>query len=474
MLSSISERLLPIFFSKLVAGIIISGCLICAGCGVAVRTADKGIVALKNSRLFHQGRHGELTEQEKRWAKIAWRYFENNYQPKTGLVNSVDNYPSCSMWDIADYLAALIATHQLGLIKRCEFDKRLSKLLSFLNTMDLFWGKLPNILYNTQTGAMVNYQNQPEEIGWSAVDIGRLLIWLKIAKAQYPVFAEYIDKTILRWNFCDILDEEGTLYGAIKVNGKLVLFQEGRLGYEEYAAKGFQAWGFNTKKASKIEPYETVKIYGIKIPYDARDPRETKVLTPVLSLPFILDGLEFNWDKVKDVHSLDSVHTDSAMAHIAENIYKVQALRYKKEKILTARTDHMIKSPPFFVYDSIFASGYPWNTISDKNTYIPKATLIATKAAFGMWALWNTDYTDILIRAVQCLYNPERGWYEGRQETTGDYEKVITANSNAIILEVLLYKKQGKLYNPKTTQTYYDLILQDPFKGTGKCLPKPE
>jgi len=91
-----------------------------------------------------------------------------------------------------------------------------------------------------------------------------------------------------------------------------------------------------------------------------------------------------------------------------------------------------------------------------------------------MWALWNTDYTDILIRAVQCLYNPERGWYEGRQETTGDYEKVITANSNAIILEVLLYKKQGKLYSPKTTQTYYDSILQDPFKGTGKCLPKPE
>ena len=177
MLSSISERLLSILFCKRLAVMIIPVCLICGNCGVAVRTVDKGIIAFKNSRFFHQGRHGELTEQEKQWARIAWRYFENNYQPQTGLVNAVDNYPSCSMWNIADYLAALIAAHQLGLIKRCEFDRRLSKLLAFLNTMDLFFGKLPNLLYHTQTGAMVNYQNQPEEIGWSAVDIGRLLIW---------------------------------------------------------------------------------------------------------------------------------------------------------------------------------------------------------------------------------------------------------------------------------------------------------
>jgi len=91
-----------------------------------------------------------------------------------------------------------------------------------------------------------------------------------------------------------------------------------------------------------------------------------------------------------------------------------------------------------------------------------------------MWVLWNTAYTDILIKAVQCLYDPERGWYEGRQEHTGAYEKVITSNTNSMVLEVLLYKKQGKLYHPQTTKTYYDLILQDPFKEAGKCLPKAE
>src|SRR5262249_10609973 len=35
-----------------------------------------------------------LTAQEQQWARIAWQYFVTNYQPTTGLVNSVDRYPA--------------------------------------------------------------------------------------------------------------------------------------------------------------------------------------------------------------------------------------------------------------------------------------------------------------------------------------------------------------------------------------------
>ena len=35
-----------------------------------------------------------LSQEEFEWAKVAWQYFENNYQDNTGLVNSVDGYPS--------------------------------------------------------------------------------------------------------------------------------------------------------------------------------------------------------------------------------------------------------------------------------------------------------------------------------------------------------------------------------------------
>lgn len=45
-----------------------------------------------------------LSEEEFEWANVAWQYFENNYQENTGLVNSVDGYPSTTMWDTASYL----------------------------------------------------------------------------------------------------------------------------------------------------------------------------------------------------------------------------------------------------------------------------------------------------------------------------------------------------------------------------------
>ena len=58
------------------------------------------------------------------------------------------------------------------------------------------------------------------------------------------------------------------MYGAVVVNNETMYVQEGRLGYEEYAAKGFQLWGFHTERASKPEPYDLMNIYGIDIPYD--------------------------------------------------------------------------------------------------------------------------------------------------------------------------------------------------------------
>ena len=443
----------------------------CSGCGVAVRGVTKGVVCFKNSALFHQGRHGDLSEKETQWAKTAWNYFENNYNPKTGLVNSVDKYPVSSMWNAADFLAALVAARELELIKPCEFDKKLSAFLHFLNTMDLFFGQLPNKLYNTQTGRMVDYSNQNEEIGWSAIDIGRLLIWLKIVKCRYPEYAEYIDKGVLRWSFCEVLDNCGSLFGGIKVHNKIQLFQEGRLGYEEYAAKGFQLWGFSTIAASKIEPFKKTRIYGIEIHYDSRHARDTGTYSPVLSLGYLLDGMEFNWDRIDDLNRLDSYHSDSVMAEIAESIYRVQEARYQQDHILTARTDHQVSAPPFFVYDSIFAEGYPWNIISDNGQYYKDAAIVATKAAFGMWSLFKTAYTDRLINAIACLNSAEEGWFEGRCENTGGYMKVITIGTNAVVLESLLYKKEGNLLNCVAEQGYYEDFIEDPFREEGKCFP---
>ncbi len=419
----------------------------------------------------HIGRNGPLTEEEMKLAKIAWKYFENNYQPNTGLVNSVNNYPSTTMWDTASYLGALVAAYELKIITKNDFDMRLIKLLNTLNNLDFFRGELPNKAYNTMTAQKVNYSNQPGEIGFSAIDLGRLLIWLKIIKERYPYHSNAIDNFVLRWNFCHVLDENGTMYGAILKDNKVVYVQEGRLGYEEYAAKGYQLWGFNTERASKPEPYSFIPIFGVEIPYDTRDPRTTGAHNYVVSESYILDGIELNWDLANDRDSSDLVCTDKVTAEFARRIYLVQEERYKATRILTARSEHQLDSPPYFVYDTIYSDGYPWNTITDTGVYVPQFASVCLKAAFGLWVLWKTPYTDLLYNAVSGLYDPNKGFYEGRYEKSGGLINTFTANNNGIILECLLYKVEGKLLKFSNRPSLWDIKIKDEFFGNDRCLP---
>ena len=268
-----------------------------------------------------------------------------------------------------------------------------------------------------------------------------------------------------------MIDPCGGLYSGALVADRIELLQEGRLGYEEYAALGFANWSFNTAKASSWEPYEQITLFGIDLPKDARDPRETGTYAPVVSLPHLLAGLEFNWDRVGDTESSDAHHSDAAWAELAQKIHAVQEARWRSERVLTARTDHPVSVPPFFVYDAIHVAGYPWNTISDQGAVRHDLALVSSRAAFGMWALFKGDYGETLLEAVCTLNDPDRGWYEGRYEQTGDHEKAISCTTNALVLEVLLYKTRGKLFKAPEKPTLLDLRASNVFVPPGRCLP---
>ncbi len=181
----------------------------------------------------YKSRHGELTAREMQVARNAWSYFVANYQPTTGLVNAVNKYPSTTMWDSGSYLAALTAARELGIIDKAEFDRRFLQFIATLNKLVLFQNQVPNKAYNTITGQKVDYLNKPGEIGFSAIDIGRMLLWLKIIKERYPEHGNSIDNVVLGWDFTHVVDECGTLYGAYLDKQKQPQYvQEGRLGYE--------------------------------------------------------------------------------------------------------------------------------------------------------------------------------------------------------------------------------------------------
>ncbi|RJX71397.1 DUF3131 domain-containing protein [Vibrio sinensis] len=446
-----------------------------AGCGNKYSQFSEDIIDRKNHWVTPQPRQGELTEKEMEMARIAWRYFENNYQESTGLVNAVNNYPSVTWWDASSYLAGMVSAYELGIIDKAEFDRRLMRFVTTLNKLDLFRGELPNKAYNTQTAAKVDYGNQPGEIGYSALDLGRLMIWLYIIKQRYPEFATAIDSAVLRWNYCNIIDENGTMFGALLEPGKDVQYlQEGRLGYEEYAAKGFELWGFKTEQAALAEPYATINLFGYDIPYDTRDPRKLKAHSYVVTESYVLDGIELGWDHVSDRSPHDANYSHEWMADFALQIYRVQEERYKQTGIITARTEHQLDGAPYFVYDTIYTDGFAWNTISEVGEFLPQYSAVAIKGAMGMWVLWDTPYTNLLFDHVSTAYDKEKGFYEGIFENGTGLINTFTSNNNGITLEILLFKKQGKLltYKDNPAPSLWEKALESPFGYEGQCLPR--
>ncbi|WP_435310177.1 DUF3131 domain-containing protein [Primorskyibacter sedentarius] len=422
----------------------------------------------------HFGRSGPLTDREYEMAKVAWSYFEKRFQPETGLVNAVGSYPSTTLWDTASYISAMVAAFELCVIDKRDFDTRVTKLTNTLRNLDLYRGEAPNKVYNTQTGAKVNYANEPGEVGMSALDIGRMLVWLKILKERYPHLANSVDNVPMRWNFCNLVNEDGRMFGSFtQGDGNTRYVQEGRLGYEEYAAKGFALWGFDVDRAMSPEPLSYTTIYDVKVPYDGRDPRIFKNQNYVLTEGYILDGLELGWDMPSDRTNDGLTASHGWRAEFANRIYLVQQRRYEQTGIITARSEHQVNGKPYFVYDSIFADGYAWNTLDPTGEYQPDRSAIAAKAAIGLWALWDTDYTDLLFESVADLYEPDVGFYEGLYENGNGFIPLQTANNNGIILAALLYKVQGPILQQVSNKTeVWDTANAGTDLRDNKCHPR--
>ncbi|MDV5168407.1 DUF3131 domain-containing protein [Photobacterium rosenbergii] len=377
-----------------------------------------------------------LSEEEFEWASIAWTYFENNYQENTGLVNSVDGYPSTTMWDTASYLMGLLAAEKLNIISKNKFDLRMEKALNTLARLPLIDGKLPNKAYNTQTLEMVDYQNRPvaNGIGWSAIDIGRILVPLNILVWQYPDFNAQVNAVLNHWDV-GVMIKDGYLYGSRPQQDggtEMELVQEGRIGYEEYASKAMSLMGRDVFNAMKYIDYlEMRNIDGVDIPTDLRDPAKYHAHNYVVSESYILDSLEFGADSVSKI--------------FAHRVYKAQENRFDRTGILTAVSEDNVDEAPYFVYNTVFSDGKEWNAITDQGEDASHLKTLSTKAAFGWYALYDTPYTELLIEDAKDLFSEEKGWYSGRYEVDGRVNKAITANTNGIVLESLAYVENGAL-----------------------------
>jgi hypothetical protein len=373
-----------------------------------------------------------LTEAEQRWARSAWSYFEKNTQPKTGLVNSVDGYPSTTLWDTGSYLMGLLGAEALGIVSRAEVDRRLGLALSSLEKLPLCDGKLPNKAYNTLTLEMVDYGNNPRPdcIGWSAIDVARIGVPFNVIAWERPELTPQVRRILSRWGMGHVA-ANGMLQGTDRPRGgPLVRVQEGRFGYEQYAGKSLFLLGLPVGVAMDYEAFvEFTPVEGQLIAHDRRKPEEHEgTHNAVLSEPYILEGLEFGLDAVT--------------LPLARSVLYAQQKRFEKTGKLTAVSEDQLDRDPRFIYSSVISGDKPWAVFAPDGSDAEHLRILSTKTLIGWGVLFEGDYPQRLLAAVDELVT-DSGLYAGRYERDGSLNRVLTANTNGIILEALAYRVHG-------------------------------
>lgn len=383
-----------------------------------------------------------LTSYDLQNARVAWGYFEHNYNPETGLVNSVNGFASTTIWDQSSYLLGLISAYKIGIVDAVLFDARMSQALNSLSHLTLFSGKLPNKVYDTRQLQMTTYANAPIEtgIGWSALDIARMTVPLNILLYDYPRHAALAGQILKNWDFAAMVTN-GVLMGA-RLNpetNRPEIIQEGRLGYEEYAARAVGLLGMDALTAAQYDDFIKFKtVEGLEIAADSRVLNLFGAPNYVVSEPYILMAIEFG--------------LDNDAKELAHRIYRAQENRYLSSGRLTAVSEDNIDQEPYFIYNTVFANGRAWNAVDDKGKRYPELKTLSTKAAFGWHALYDTDYTRRLMGEVDKTRTEDQGWMSGVYENDGRINAVSTANTNGIILEIINYKANGPLISARFTK----------------------
>ncbi len=373
-----------------------------------------------------------LTEQDWAAAATAWRYFESHYRPESGFVDAIHDHPSATLWDQGSYLLALLAARGLGILEEDVFAQRSAAFLGGLERLPLFDGRLPNKAFDTRSLAMVDYGNSPvpDGIGWSALDVARLLMALRVLEIRQPTYGPRIRALLANWDL-PAMTAEGRLWGSSREGGQTRYHQEGRIGYEQYGARAAAVWGLDALDASTARPIMAwEEVSGVEVAVDRRRAKDFGAITPVVSEPYILQAFETGLNGEGQL--------------LASRIYQAQEARARRSGMATMVSEDHIDQAPHFLYSSVFGNGEDWAVVAEDGSPHPELRTVSLKAAFGWDALYGTKYTQDVLADLAPLAG-EQGWYAGRYEADGRINMALTLNTNAVVLEALHYKLKGPL-----------------------------
>ena len=370
-----------------------------------------------------------------RSARAAWNYVSREVTP-IGYVGATKNYQYLTVWDMASELAAALSARELGFITPAQYKTFVGRTLTSMEKAPLYDGAAFNRMYSAQTGGMTDSKAEPSTVGmgWSALDHGRLFVWLRIVGNDNPAFAAQAKAIVARLDMARLV-KNGYMQGeeiSAKTNEHRA-YQEGRVGYEQYAAEGFALWGAAVDSALDFSINGTpVTVNGQTIITDGRG---SDVMT---SEPFVMMGLELGWKS-------------DTWRNLSLAVLAAQEARFKATGIVTMVSEDAIPVPPaYFYYYLLYHDGKPFvvTTVSGATAdSFPR--WVSAKAAFGYHALAPSAYTWQALQTVK-YGGSTSGWTAGVFEGTKNSTKTFNLNTAAIVLESAAYMKRGCAFIQKT------------------------
>ena len=364
-----------------------------------------------------------------RSARTAWAFVSRAATP-IGFVGATDAYPYMTVWDLASTLASIYSARELGFITPAEYRKRMDRAFSTIEKMPLYDNAAYNKLYDARTGAMMDRKNNHSSVGygWSVLDHGRFLIWLRIVGESDPALEARTAKIVGRLDMSRIV-KNGYLYGENldPKDGRAYAYPEGRIGYEQYAAEGFALWGARADLALSFAANgRPVTVNGQTVLADTRGDDQ------LTSEPFVMQGLELGW-------------SGPHWRPLALSLLAAQEARYKQTGIVTMVSEDAVPDPPaYFYYYHVYDDGRSWvvsTPAGETSSSFPR--WVSVKAAFGYHALAPSDYTWRALQTVKYAAAPDRGWTAGVYEGTKQATRSFNVNTAAIVLESAVVFRRG-------------------------------
>ena len=230
-------------------------------------------------------------------ARIAWRYFERNYHPATGLVNSVDGYPNTTMWDLGSTVFATLAARELGLVDGGHL--RHAHRHAALDARDA--AALPGraaeqgVRRARPAGWRTTRTSPPQRASASRPSTSPA--WRRPSR----ILAERAPRAPRRGRAgpraLALLPaprrRRAPRRDRRRRRAGCSVVQEGRLGYEQYAAQSFARLGFGMSRARGYDHFAAeTQILGVPVRHDSRDRRRFGAVNALVTDPWVLGAFE--------------------------------------------------------------------------------------------------------------------------------------------------------------------------------------